>query len=303
MKNSNHLNSILKEILEIENVSSAEKPNLQILGFGEISTVFGIEGINWVYKKLPSFKSLSETEKYKNTFYEYLKLLQSIGINLPEQHLYSLKKNDRYILYVKQRKIEGEKIGNKLIHTLGDNELYSLLERIFENLLKVYKFNTENSNTKIGIDGQISNWADISDKIFYLDTTSPLFRINNIEQLNTEIFLKSTPSFLRTIIRRYFLREVLDRYYDLRRIVIDLIANFFKEGKEEIIPPSMLLINALAESIKNFKPIAYGEIKKYYQMDAFIWKFYQTSRRIDKFFTTVILKKDYELLLPEKIKR
>jgi type III secretory pathway component EscV len=254
---------------------------------------------------LPSFESLSDVERYKNCFFEYQRLLQNAGISLPEQELKILKKNDnKYILYVKQEKVEGEKIGNKLIHILNLEEILIFLKKVLENLLKVYRYNKEQDNIKIGIDGQISNWAEKEEKILYLDTTSPLYRKNNIEQLDTEIFLKHTPSFLRIFIKKFFLKEVLDRYYDLRKIVIDLIANFFKEGKKEIIPASIKFANKfLSENMENFKQINFDEIKNYYKLDAFIWRSYQFSRRVDRFIITKILGKEYELLLPEKIRR
>ena len=44
-----------------------------------------------------------------------------------------------------------------------------------------------------------------------------------MEQINTEIFLKSAPLPLRILIKKFFLQDVLDRYYDLRLTIIDLI--------------------------------------------------------------------------------
>lgn len=306
-KENKNLKNILWEITQIEkeNFISCKNLELQILGFGEISTVVGIKGIDWVYKKLPNFENISALERYIHCFSEYQKLLEKAGITLPEQHLKILKKSEnKYILYVKQEKVEKEKIGNNLIHLLPFESILIFLKKVFENLLKVYKFNRENNNIKIGIDGQISNWAEKGEKILYLDTTSPLYRINSIEQLDTEIFLKHTPVFLRILIKKFFLKEVLNRYYDLRRIVIDLIANFFKEGKSEIIPGSLRYANEFFSSkIENFKPVNLEEIKNYYKLDAFIWRTYQFSRRVERFIVSKIFKREYELLLPEKIKR
>lgn len=284
--------------------------SLKVLGFGEISTVVEIQDLknklknNFVYKKLPVFNNYPDIKQYKKVFFGYLKLLKDLKINLPLQEL-KIVKNKNFIVFVKQEKLNTESIGNKLIHKLPKNKCLFFIEEIFVQLLKIYNFNISQEKIKIGIDGQISNWALENNKIFYLDITSPLYRINNIEQINPEIFLKSSPLPLRILIKKFFLQDVLDRYYNFRLIIIDLIANFFKEDKKELIKPTIKLANNFI--IKNIneelKKINYKEVKDYYKLDAFIWKFFQFSRKVDKFIITKIFKKKYDILLPEKIKR
>ena len=145
-----------------------------------------------------------------------------------------------------------------------------------------------------------------AEKITYIDTSSPLYRIQGNEQLDAELFLKSTPFFLRPIIRAFFLQEVLDRYYDLHLVTVDLIANFYKEGLPHLIPDLITTANAFfAEQMEDFEvqPLTEEEVKKYYKNDAFIWKFYLAARKIDRFITEKILGKKYEFRLPEKVKR
>ena len=78
---------------------------------------------------------------------------------------------------------------------------------------------------QVGIDLQISNWAiknfsETGNKItsktefWYLDTSTPMFRVNKKEAMEAELFLKIAPSFLRGVLKIAFLQEVLDRYYD-----------------------------------------------------------------------------------------
>lgn len=51
------------------------------------------------------------------------------------------------------------------------------------------------------------------------------------------------------------------------------------------------------------KPVTRTEIDKYYKKDAFIWRFFQFSRRVDKFIIEKIFRKKYYYRLPEKIER
>ncbi|PIU68519.1 MAG: hypothetical protein COS84_00900 [Armatimonadetes bacterium CG07_land_8_20_14_0_80_40_9] len=302
-----HLLSKEEKLRVIEN----EKLDLNILGYGEISTVIEIQceklgKTKYVYKKLPVFNDYHNVLKYKEVFFEYLKLLKEIGLNLPEQDLKILERESgKYVIYVKQEKVAEDKIGNKLIHKLSNEECILLIERILRELLKVYEYNQVEGKIKVGIDGQISNWACLDDKLIYLDTTTPLFRINNIEQLETEVFLKNTPSFLKLFIKKFFLEKVLGRYYSLREVIVDLIANLFKEKKEEIINLVIKFSNDFLNknTSRKFSKLTYEEMEKYYKFDSFVWRTYQSSRKIDRFFTTKILRKEYDVLIPEKIER
>ena len=99
---------------------------------------------------------------------------------------------------------------------------------------------------------------------------------------------------------------MLDRYYDFHLVVVDLIANFFKEGRAEYIPRMIETANHFfATEIPEFnvEPITEKEVTKYYKSDAFIWRFYLAARKTDRFITEKILGKKYEFRLPEKVKR
>ena len=147
---------------------------------------------------------------------------------------------------------------------------------------------------------------DDSSKLLYLDTSTPMFRKNGSEAMEAVLFLKSAPSFLRFLLKALFLQEVLDRYYDWRLVTIDLLANFFKEQKPEIIPRLIRRINKFfKEETSDFdiEPITIEEVQKYYKSDKTIWVVFQNARRFDRFIKTKILKKIYNFYLPGKIKR
>jgi hypothetical protein len=181
---------------------------------------------------------------------------------------------------------------------------------------KVFDYNTTHPGNEVGIDGQISNWAvlewragiDINDRtgLFYLDTSTPLMKQNGKEWLNPELFLRSTPSFLRWMIRLFFLSEVMNRYYDFRKVVIDLIANFHKEQRCELILGLVDTANRFfAEECPalGIAPLTADEIDDYYKEDALIWRLYLAFRKIDRFLQLKVLNKPYPYILPGNIKR
>ena len=244
--------------------------------------------------------------------------VEKIGITIPDQRIQIHPvAEDRIRLYVLQRKCDTPAVGNQLIQRFTEDESATLLEMILSELKKVWAYNQSNQQIKVAIDGQISNWVldnfdpkndqfSGTEILVYIDTSSPLYRIDGQEQLNPELFLKSTPFFLRPIIRALFLQEVLDRYYDLHLVVVDLIANFFKEGRAGFIPKMIATANHFFSTQMadfNIEPITEQEVTKYYKNDAFIWKFYLAARKIDRLITEKILRKKYEFRLPGKVKR
>jgi len=107
------------------------------------------------------------------------------------------------------------------------------------------------------------------------------------------------------IIRLLFLEDVMTRYYDLRKVVVDLIANFYKEQRPDLIPALVDTVNEFffAEIREGeFEPLTEKEIKAYYREDAWIWRLYLAFRKIDRLLHR-LLGKDYPYILPRKIER
>ncbi|MBI5033254.1 MAG: hypothetical protein HZB51_22270 [Chloroflexi bacterium] len=281
----------------------------RILGYGEISTVFEIDadGLrDFAFKRLPLFYNANEVEKYTTVHAEYNRLLENeIGIRLPS-HDCAIVSNStgRPIVYIIQKKLPAAAIGNRTIHTLAHDQILTLVKRVLHELNKVWEFNRRQTRAQVGIDGQISNWViDSNDEsLLYVDTSTPLFRIDQVEQLDTELFLRSAPSFLVWILRWLFLKDVVNRYYDFRLVAVDLVANFYKEQKPELIPDVIQVVNDFFSSL-NIQSITEKQVNDYYKEDALIWSLYFNMRRVDRFLHTRILRKEYPYILPGKIKR
>jgi hypothetical protein len=157
---------------------------------------------------------------------------------------------------------------------------------------------------ELALDGQLSNWVfpeNLSGELYFIDTSTPLFRKNGIEQLDPELLLQSAPGFLRWMLRLFFLDDVMNRYYDKRQVCIDLAANLFKEQKPELLLLTVEIMNSMF--FGKDKPLSAGEVEKYYRTDRMIWALFLAFRRIDRFIKTKILMKRYEFILPGKIKR
>ncbi len=294
---------------------------IKILGFGEMSLVFEIIGDpeHLAYKRIPIFDNEKQVRRHVWAYNEYCRILEKqIGLILPEhQVIWFLDNKGKIQFYSVQAKIDPESVGNKIIHQVSDDEVEILVLLVLREFKKVWTLNKQKEDIEIGLDGQISNFVLIdydaknpfvneNSRLLYLDTSTPFLRKNSVEAMEAELFLNSTPSFLRFLIKAFFIQDVLDRYYDLRLVIIDLLANFFKEQLPKIIPRLIKRVNKfLKEEASEFEldPITFIEVQKYYKSDKLIWVIFQNARRIDRYIKTKLLKKTYDFYLPEKIKR
>jgi hypothetical protein len=292
-----------------------------VLGYGEISTVFAIddellEGL--AFKRMPLFKDANEIQAYQAAYGKYCRLLQEVGLQLPAHGFASLvNEAGRPTLYIVQHRLPSASIGNKALHLLTDDMVFLLVRRILQEMLLVWQYNRQQGHLQLSLDGQISNWSidafdpskprvDETTHLLYLDTSTPLFRVEGEDQLDTELFLRSAPSFLAWILRLLFLEDVVNRYYDFRRVAIDLVANFQKEQRDDLIPGILDVVNdffAGEAAHLAIQPIEGKEVESYYREDALIWTLYLSFRRIDRWLRTKLLRHDYPYILPGKIQR
>lgn len=295
----------------------------RVLGYGEMSTVLEIgtgSERELAYKRLPMFRSEEEVRDYEALYKEYVEVLQNrVGLRVVPSDTIRLIDEDkgRFVVYIVQEQLPSEAIGHKAIHRISLDDVKKLVLAVLRETEKVFDFNREHrGELEIGFDGQISNWGIVGFepeapklgeeiKLVYFDTSTPLMRKSGEEQLNPELFLRSAPSFLVWIIRLLFLEDVMTRYYDLRRVAVDLIANFYKEQRPDLIPDVVDTVNGfLSAEIRESgsEPITVKEVRAYYREDAWIWRTYLAFRRMDRFLHR-LLGREYPYVLPGKIKR
>lgn len=288
----------------------------RVLGYGEISTVLEIGQDDLAYKRMPMFKDAGEATRYEALYDDYLAALAQAGIEVvPGAYIALPERHGRVVAYIVQEKLRAGSFAHKAIHALAPAEIQRLFQAVLIETGKVFNFNRRQaSQAALGFDAQISNWA-IADyapgserlpdpiRLRYFDTSTPLMRLQGAEQLDPELFLRSAPSFLVWIIRLFLLEDVMTRYYDLRQVTTDIIANFYKEGRPDLIPGLVDAANSsLLAAEQDVSPLTTAEIDAYYREDARIWRIYLAFRKIDRSLHR-LLGKEYPYVLPDKIKR
>ncbi len=280
----------------------------RIVGYGEISAIFQIHGSDdIVLKRLPLFSDIPSAEYYTSRYYEYCDFLTNAGLRLPEHGTWIIRIPGRpVVLYIAQQILEVKQFCHRRIHHQSMETNRRLIEKVATEISKIWDFNrTRQPSIELAIDGQLSNWVCLEKisgwQMYYVDTSTPLYRKNGTEQQNPELLLQSAPVFLRWFIRLLFLEDVMTRYYQPRLVYTDLVANLYKEQKPDLVPPAVDIINQFL--VNDPKPLTVKEVKKYYREDKLIWILFLLFRRIDRWLATRLFDKRYEFILPGRIKR
>lgn len=294
----------------------------RVLGYGEMSTTLQIgrgDDTHLAYKRIPMFENEAEAHHYSEVYRQYVRVLQEeIGIRVVASDIICMpdEAHDRFVVYVVQEKLPAEIIGNQIIRRATTEEAEKVVLAMLQVMAGAFRFNKEQKGEMaVGFDGQISNWAvfnfdpgrpgwEEALELIYFDTSSPLLRVAGEEQLSPELYLRSAPSFLAWILRLLFLEDVVERYYDFRLVIIDLLANLFKEGRPDLVPSLVLTANVFLddEMEGKFQPIRASEVRGYYRQDAWIWRLYLGFRRIDRELHR-LQGKYYPYVLPGPVKR
>jgi len=277
----------VSEALTTDDVSA-----IDVLGYGEISTVLRltVDGRSYACKRLPPFPAGS-LGPYQRACTAYLAALDERGVQTAPSTLETVEHDDQHIVYCIQP-IEDTLLVDHL-RAIPPEEIGSIAERLTATI-------TGAIDDRLGFDAQISNWAlNDSGSFIYIDVTISLISQRAAyEMLDTDLFLASLPAFLRPIVRKFLLGEILSHYYDARASLVDLIGNFKKERLDTAIPAFLDAANGRVDP-----PITRKEIDGYYRTDAAMWEVLQRLRRTDRWWQRRVRRRGYPFLLPGKVDR
>ncbi len=277
----------------------------KIIGFGEISAIFQIGNNNEIiYKRIPIFPDIKTAQDYRKMYFEYCSLVRQAGIHLPEDDAVIVQTPGHpVVIYFVQKRFDDPFFCHNLINTLDESEIVIMLEQIMTALTRIWQFNKEQApNYEIAVDCQLSNWVWVKQngekRLFLVDTSTPFIRKKRVEQLAVELLLQSVPVYIRWMVRMLDLDDVIGRYYDHKKVVIDLVANLYKEQRPDLIPCFLKTVNHFLD-----QKILPKDIDTYYKEDKMIWTLFSALRKAERFITVNVLRKRYEFILPGKIKR
>ena len=179
------------------------------------------------------------------------------------------------------------------MHNVSEEESLRLFQNIFETVSGAV-------TSVFGLDSQVANWVAHDGELIYLDITTPLMRNRpgGSERLDVKLFMKSLPWGLRDIVRITMSKDIFDKFYSVRGVILDLLGNLHKEGLAHYIRPFLDYANPKLD-----KAITEEDVQAYYDEDAKLWQLIQRLRKADRFLQNQVLKRTYPFLLPGNIER
>jgi hypothetical protein len=276
-------------------LSAGDERGIEVLGYGEISCVLAWRDADNAYaaKRLPLFDTSTRLESYRKTFDSYLRALAKSGINVVASRLESTPATDgRIAAWCLQPLLDPHTVAPNWLKSAGADGARWIFNRIADHVVSTV-------GPRLGLDGQLSNWAAVDREVIYFDVTTPMMRNGGgREALDTDLFLASLPWALRGLVRRFLLRSILDKYYGPREVLLDLLGNLLKEGVANRLGLGLDVVNAAVDPA-----IDEAEVRRYYREDARMWALLQRLRRVDRAWQRRVRRRQYPFLLPGRVER
>ena len=271
---------------------------LAILGYGEISLVVGVPAAHptVAVKRLPKFADRSSAESYAAAFDRYLQVIADRGIDVVQSSLVVRGAADNtrdggVIVYCLQPILDSSALAVNLARQnsqAGERILAAIVDRVLATV-----------DGAVGLDAQLSNWAEVDGELRYLDVTTPMLRGDDAaDELDARIFVGALPWALRGVVGRFVAPGILDRYHDPRTVVLDLAGNLHKEGLPHLVPA---VLDAAAGRVQ--PELSADDVARDYRSDARMWAVLQAVRRADRWWQGTVRRRPYPQLLPGKIDR
>lgn len=285
---------VLDETVE-EALRTGDEHLLNVIGYGEISVVLGwpTDRPRVVCKRLPAFPDRESVNRFESTFYRYLGILATRGVDVIESRLATVERPDGVGVYCVQPVIDTEQLAPTVLRaTTDESEGSGLVDGVVDHIFAV-------SGDGTFFDGQLSNWALPDGELVYLDVTTPLLvNADGQEEVDIGLLTASLPWLLRKPVKRWVSPDLLARFRNPRTIVLDLAANLIKERLDRWIPAVLESANP-----RLVEPLSSEEVRADYDSDARTWAALQRLRRIDRAWQRGLRRRPYEFLLPGPISR
>jgi hypothetical protein len=288
------------ELAELERaveraLETGDADHLEVVGYGEITTVlrWTAAGQPVACKRLPGLTDESAFLAYRQCVLSYLTQLAEADIEVPETIVQQVEHPDgARTAYCVQAVFDESSLLTHYLHNCDPGEAVEVFEAILGRIRRCV-------TDRVGLDAQISNWAWVDGEPRYVDISTPFLRNEAGEELfDVELHIASVPWALRGFVRRFLLHAILDTFYQVRGVLIDLLGNMHKERLDDLVPSFAEAANRVVSP-----PITAKEIEGYYREDARTWALLQALRRVDRWWQRKLRRRTYPFLLPGKIAR
>jgi Family of unknown function (DUF6206) len=268
--------------------------DLRVLGYGEITLVLGWppEAPRVACKRLPVFPDASRAAAYGATISAYIEELRGSGVDVLATEWRTVATGgDGVAAYVLQPVLPAPTLAPNLVRA----------DRVdgIDVVARIVNVIATTVDDHVGLDGQLSNWALVDDRLRYFDVTTPMLNDDaGRTLLDLGLLVQPFPAPVRAIVRRAVAPGIVAHFHEPRYVLVDMIGNLLKERLDGVIDPAIELANQFAEP-----PIDRHEVERFYRSDARTWEALLRLRRADRWWQRHVRRRTYPFLLPGPIDR
>lgn len=277
-------------------LTTGDESGLRVLGYGEISLVVGwpTDTPAWACKRLPPFPDRASFDRYARTVVDYIAALGAHGLDVVETEVLAAPGPDGTVVgYAVQPVLAAASVLAPRVLAASDPvQGHPLVDAVVTTTVGVL-------GPRLGFDAQLSNWVWEDGRLRYLDITTPFrFSEDGALQMDMGLLLAALPWAMRAAVGRFVVPDVLDRFRDPRRTLVDICGNLLKERLDAWLPWFVEAANAHVTPA-----ITEAEVRKFYASDARLWSVMLRLRRLDRAWQRRVRRRTYPFLLPGRIER
>lgn len=271
-------------------INNASTNGLKIIGYGEVTFVFSwpTEKPCYAVKRLHTFLSLSHFEAYKKLLTQYMMKMNERGISVLDSQVCGvLTTNGTVRGYIIQPLIPKEHLLTYILRICDEQQAEGLLSTIVNLIF-------EATDTELGIDAAIPNWALIDGTLATFDISIPWLRDKNGHNLiDIEHLSRAYPWCVRGLLKHILIKKFLDELHEPRKVIIDTASNLLRWDNAKWLD---LFLNLANSHLVN--PIKRKEVEAHYAIDLKLYPLMHKLRIIERWWKQKVLRQPYGMLLP-----
>jgi len=254
-----------------EYLGGQAEPTFDLVGAGELTCVISWQG--FAFKLLPPVADAARVERYAALLDEYLVALRAAGVPVVDTSFATVVSQRGAAGYIVQPLFAGEQLLSAVCARSDESTALTFFERLLDHVDACVE-------AGIGIDPQLTNWMLIDGEPRLVDVTTPMLRDDQgRDRLDTDFFVMLLPRLLQGVVRRFMVADLLEKNFDRRQIVVDLVGMIANCGLEALTEPFIAAANRrLADSAPSGSggadppsPLSVAEIRRYRREDAATW--------------------------------
>jgi Family of unknown function (DUF6206) len=267
---------------------------LRVLGYGEITLVLGWppDAPRVACKRLPMFRDADRAATYGATVATYIEELRGRGVDVVTSVWQTTTATGGAVAgYVLQPVLPSSALAPNVVRA-NPAEGIEIIAGIVSAIARAV-------DDRVGVDGQLSNWALVDGRLRYFDVTTPMLNdAGGRTRLDLGLLVQPFPAPIRPIVQRAVAPGIVAHFHEPRYVLVDLIGNLLKERLDGVVDPAIARANRYADP-----PIDRHEVERFYRSDARTWEALLRLRRADRWWQRHVRRRTYPFLLPGPIDR